>query len=60
MRDYIENFGPFVMARRALEPQDRWLEFQEAFTSLVERFAEDGGDGTARINADYLLITVER
>jgi 2-polyprenyl-6-hydroxyphenyl methylase/3-demethylubiquinone-9 3-methyltransferase len=59
VRDYLENFGPFVMARRALEPQDRWSEFQEAFRSLVERFAESDG-GMARIGADYLLITLQR
>ena len=58
VREYADDFGPFVAARGALEPQGRWNEFLEAFTALVERF-DAGGDG-ARIDVDYLLITVER
>jgi SAM-dependent methyltransferase len=57
VREYAEDFGPFVAARRSLEPQGRWDEFLHAFTALVERF--DVGDGGARIGVDYLLITIE-
>jgi SAM-dependent methyltransferase len=59
VREYGNDFGPFVMARGVLEPQGRWPEFLDAFTRLVERF-DEGGEGEARIGADYLLITVQR
>ena len=59
VRRYVEDFGPFVMARAALEPQGRWDEFLAAFTDLVERF-NIATDGTVRISAEYLLITVDR
>jgi SAM-dependent methyltransferase len=59
VREYADDFGPFVTARRALEPQGRWDELLAAFTALVERF-DGGGGGGARIAVDYLLITVER
>ena len=55
-REYANEFGPMVTLRGILEPQGRWPEYVEAFTRLLERF--DGGDGSARIRADYLLITV--
>ncbi len=35
---YAEDFGPFVIARRVLEPQDRWGEFLQVFADLVRRF----------------------
>jgi SAM-dependent methyltransferase len=57
--DYATNFGPFVIARGALEPQGRWTEFLDAFADLIRRF-NLAADGTARVPADYLLITVER
>jgi len=56
---YSEDFGPFVIARRALEPQNRWEAFIEAFSDLVRRF-NSVQDGSARIPSDYFLITVER
>jgi ubiquinone/menaquinone biosynthesis C-methylase UbiE len=59
VRDYATDFGPFVMARRQLEPQNRWGDFLEEFTALVARFA-DTSAGSAHIDADYLLITVRR
>jgi SAM-dependent methyltransferase len=57
--EYASDFGPFVMARRTLEPQNRWNEFLEKFGELVRRF-NTAQDGSARIQSDYLLITVER
>jgi SAM-dependent methyltransferase len=59
VRRYADDFGPFVMARRALEPQGRWAEFLAAFTDLVRRF-NAADDGTALIQADYFVVTVER
>jgi SAM-dependent methyltransferase len=59
VRRYVEDFGPFVMARAALEPQGRWDEFQAAFANLVER-SNVATDGSVRISAEYLLITVDR
>jgi SAM-dependent methyltransferase len=59
VQHYTEDFGPFVMARRALEPQGRWDEFVAAFAQLVERF-NTTDDGTARLRSDYFVITVER
>ena len=56
---YAKDFGPFVMARAVLEPQGRWAEFRESFEDLVRRF-NAAADGTVRIPADYLLITVDR
>ena len=56
---YAEEFGPFVLARAALEPQGRWDEFLSAFAGLVQRF-NAATDGTARIRGEYLLITIDR
>ena len=56
---YMRDFGPFVAARRALEPQGRWPEFVQAFTSLMESF-DKGGAAGAKIAADWLLITAPR
>jgi SAM-dependent methyltransferase len=56
--DYATNFGPFVTARAVLEPQGRWTEFLEAFADLLRRL-NLATDGTARIPAEYLLITVD-
>jgi SAM-dependent methyltransferase len=58
VRHYADDFGPFVMARAALEPQGRWDEFLAAFADLVTRF-NAAGDG-ATIRSDYLVILVER
>jgi len=57
--EYVESFGPFVMARRVLEPQDRWQAFVDGFTDLVRRF-NAGDDGAVRIASDYLLVSVAR
>ena len=59
VQEYADNFGPFVVARGALEPQGRWEEFLQAFTDLVRSF-NTAGDGAARIRCDYFCITVER
>jgi SAM-dependent methyltransferase len=56
---YGEEFGPFVTARAALEPQGRWQEFLDAFADLVRRFNQ-ADDGTVRASSDYLVITVGR
>jgi SAM-dependent methyltransferase len=59
VQHYAEDFGPFVMARGVLEPQGRWEEFLQSFGDIVRRFSPTV-DGPARIQAEYLLITVER
>jgi ubiquinone/menaquinone biosynthesis C-methylase UbiE len=56
---YAEHFGPFVTARRVLEPEGRWPEFLDAFRELVTRF-NVAQDGSVRIRSEYLVITVER
>jgi SAM-dependent methyltransferase len=56
---YATDFGPFVIARGVLEPQDRWLEFLRVFADLVRRF-NPASDGTAKIRSDYFVIRVER
>jgi SAM-dependent methyltransferase len=58
VRDHTTTYGPLVMARGVLEGQGRWEEFVQAFGDLVGRFNE-ATDGTARIQCDYFLITVE-
>src|SRR3954469_10763647 len=60
MTDYfMSNFGPMVMARRALEPQGRWDEFLGAYRELTHRWNE-GEDGKAALPAAYLLVTGTR
>jgi hypothetical protein len=57
--EYANGFGPFVMARRTLEPEGRWDEFLERFGALVgSSTASDGG--RASVVSDYFLITVDR
>jgi hypothetical protein len=56
---YTEHFGPFVIARSALEPQGRWDGFVVDFGGLVGQF-NAAGDGSASISSEYLLITVDR
>jgi SAM-dependent methyltransferase len=56
---YATDFGPFVIARGVLEPQDRWVEFLQAFADLIRRF-NPASDGTAKIRSDYFLVRVER
>jgi SAM-dependent methyltransferase len=59
VNEYAGSFGPFVMARRMLEPEGRWDEFLERFGELVRRFnASDGG--RAQVESEYFLITVDR
>ncbi len=59
VRDYAENFGPFVMARGRLEPAARWDEFLERFGALVARFNASHG-GRAQVESECFLITVDR
>jgi alkanesulfonate monooxygenase SsuD/methylene tetrahydromethanopterin reductase-like flavin-dependent oxidoreductase (luciferase family) len=56
---YTQDFGPFVMARGALEPQGRWPEFVSAFADLVGRFNQ-AADGAVSIESAYFVITVDR
>jgi SAM-dependent methyltransferase len=56
---YADDFGPFVIAREVLEPQERWGEFLQAFEDLIRRF-NPVSDGTVRIGSDYFVISVER
>jgi SAM-dependent methyltransferase len=56
---YAEDFGPFIMARAALESEGRWDEFLSAFADLIGRFNR-ASDGTVRAESEYFLITVER
>lgn len=56
---YADNFGPFVSARKVLEPQGRWEEFIGAFRELVDRF-NLATDGTARVRSDYFVVFVQR
>jgi SAM-dependent methyltransferase len=56
---YAMDFGPFVMARHVLEPQDRWGEFLGVFADLIRRF-NPVSDGAAKIRSDYFVIRVER
>jgi ubiquinone/menaquinone biosynthesis C-methylase UbiE len=59
VRQYAEDFGPFVMARRTLEPQNRWEAFLEEFGDLIRRF-HTPRDGSATIQSDFFVITVDR
>jgi SAM-dependent methyltransferase len=56
---YCADFGPFVMARRVLEPQGRWDEFVERLGELAQRFFRDDAYGGPGVVADYLLVVVE-
>jgi ubiquinone/menaquinone biosynthesis C-methylase UbiE len=58
VRHYGEDFGPFVMASRVLEPQGRWQEFLDAFRALAERFGTGGEP--IELTSEYFLITVDR
>jgi ubiquinone/menaquinone biosynthesis C-methylase UbiE len=60
MTDYfMANFGPMVMARRALEPQGRWDEFVAAYNEFARRWNQ-GENGTTALPASYLLVTGTR
>jgi ubiquinone/menaquinone biosynthesis C-methylase UbiE len=50
--------GPAIMAKAALEQQGRYEELREAMLELY-RDANEAGDGTFRVRAEYLL-TVAR
>jgi hypothetical protein len=59
VRAYADDFGPFVIARRLLEPQGRWDEFLDAFEALVRRF-NTAPDGAVRIRSGYFVISIDR
>jgi ubiquinone/menaquinone biosynthesis C-methylase UbiE len=48
--------GPAIMARAALERQGRYEELREAMLALYGE-ANEAGDGTFRVRAEYLLST---
>jgi ubiquinone/menaquinone biosynthesis C-methylase UbiE len=53
--DYDERIlGPAIMARAALEQQGRYEELRAAMLALY-RDANEAGDGTFRVRAEYLL-----
>jgi hypothetical protein len=58
VQHYAEGFGPFVAARRVLEPAGSWADFLDAYSELVARF-NVAGDGSARVPAEYLLISAD-
>jgi SAM-dependent methyltransferase len=53
MAIYEESFGPFVMARRALEPLGRWQALRGDLEALATRHATAGG---AVFEAEYLAV----
>ncbi|WP_372791377.1 class I SAM-dependent methyltransferase [Paraconexibacter sp.] len=59
--DYVEefaaDFGPLVMARAALEPQDRWGALIAALTDVVVRRSTPADDGAMHLDGAYLLTT---
>jgi SAM-dependent methyltransferase len=56
---YTTDFGPFVILRGVLEPEDRWVEFLRVFADLVRRF-NHASDGTTKIRSDYFVIRIDR
>lgn len=57
--DYVERvLGPVVLAKQALEPQDRWAPVREELRELYESFNE-ASDGSISAQPEYLL-TVAR
>ena len=57
--DFFEsNFGPLVMARKALEPEGKW---QALHDDLVEMWRRDqADDGSVSTVAEYLVTTGRR
>ena len=56
--DYLERvLGPMVLAKAALEPQERWPAVRADLTALYESFNESGDD-TMRAEPEYLLTIV--
>jgi ubiquinone/menaquinone biosynthesis C-methylase UbiE len=56
---FMGNFGPMVMARRALEPEGRWEALLTDYRELTNRWNE-GDAGHADLPAAYLLVTGTR
>ena len=60
MTDYfMANFGPMVMARKALEPEGRWSPLVADYRDLVARWNE-APDGEVALPSAYLLVTGTR
>lgn len=53
---YLENFGPLVMARAALEPQGKWDALVEDLRALFTD-QNEADDGTLLVRSEYLLTT---
>jgi SAM-dependent methyltransferase len=57
--DHCEvNLGPTVLAKRALEPQDRWEAARADLAALYERFNE-ADDGSLNAPAEYLVSVID-
>ncbi len=56
---YSEDLGPFVMARKLLEPAGRWEDFIGGFADLIRRF-NAADDGSVEVISEYFLILVDR
>ena len=55
---FESNFGPLVMARKALEPEGKWEALHQ---DMVELWRQDqADDGSVSITADYLVTTGRR
>jgi SAM-dependent methyltransferase len=52
------KLGPAVMAKAALEPQDRWKDLQRDTLALYEEFNQ-ARDGRFRVEAEYLVTVAE-
>lgn len=56
---FHENaLGPVVMAKAALEPRGKWERARGDLVGLYEE-ANEADDGSMRVQAEYLLTTVE-
>jgi hypothetical protein len=51
--------GPLALAKRALEPEDRWAPLAADLVALFERNNE-ATDGSMRARPEYLLTVVRR
>jgi ubiquinone/menaquinone biosynthesis C-methylase UbiE len=54
MEHLEKGLGPIVVAKAVLEPQGRW-EAARADLEELEQHYNEAGDGSVRVNAEYLL-----
>ncbi len=52
------TLGPMIVAKAALEPEGRWRAFRGELAALYEQF-NSAGDGSMRVEAEYLLTVIE-